>query len=60
MKIEYNFTILIVFFILSNDTFEILDFVNDSKIFPIFNNIVYNWILNPIKNIYLNNLTNMI
>ena len=58
MEIGNNFTILIVFFILSNDTFEILDFVNNSKIFPIYNNIVYNWKISPIKNIYLNNLTN--
>ena len=41
------------FYLLFKMIFEILDFVNDSKIFPIYDNIIYNWKINPIRNIQL-------
>ena len=43
----------IVFFLLSKFSFEIFDFVNDSKIFTIYDDIIYNWKINPIINISL-------
>ena len=46
---------MFVFIIISKSTLEIFDFINDSKLFPIYNNIIYNWKINPIKNIHLNN-----
>jgi len=47
--------IFIIFLFLLKIIFEIFDFVNDSKIFEIYNNIIYNWKMNPIKNIQLYN-----
>ena len=48
IKISY-----IVFFFLSKFSFEIFDFVNDSKIFTIYDDIIYNWKINPITHISL-------
>ena len=53
---EFIVTFYIIFFFVSKLSFEILDFVNDSKIFPIYKNIIYNWKLSPIKNIILTDL----
>ena len=46
---------MFVFIIISKSPLEIFDFINDSKLFPIYNNIIYNWKMNPIKNIQLYN-----
>ena len=45
----------IVFFLLSKFSFEIFDFVNDSKIFTIYDDIIYNWKFSPIIHISLTN-----
>ena len=57
LNISKNFFFVSIFIILflSNLAIYILDLLNDSKIFPISKNIIYNWKINPIKNIHLNN-----
>ena len=50
-----GFRMIVIIFLISKFIIEIFDIINDSKIFPIYDNIIYNWNINPIKNIYLNN-----
>ena len=49
--------IFCIFLTLSKIPIEVLDLINDSKIFPIYKNVMYNWKINPIKSIHLYNST---
>ena len=59
LNIDYKVLTFIfcIFLTLSKIPIEVLDLINDSKIFPIYKNVMYNWKINPIKSIHLYNST---